>query len=209
MLRRTTTGRASSCCVGPRYTRWGLALTIVMVALLVAAVGTPWYGSVWRHVTPMMEGSSSSTSTEHLLLCWWSGLFVHTSSNSADASPATTTTSVTTKDGEKEEKENYGWQAISWNEKSYQLVVPKIVYLYANVMALLCIVSGFFLALCLFCGLTSCACPARFFRRHRSHFKSTIVCLATLNLLFSTLSWLIFLYFPAALSNRCVRSLWH
>jgi hypothetical protein len=107
--------------------------------------------------------------------------------------------------GEGREGESTSWELIPWSDRRYNLSAAKSIYHSANAMALLGLGFGLLLAVCLFYAVASCYGPRATFHRQFTHCKSLITCFSCLTLLFSCLAWGLFLYFPTALGNHCVR----
>jgi hypothetical protein len=107
--------------------------------------------------------------------------------------------------GEGREGESTSWELIPWSDRRYNLSAAKSIYHSANAMALLGLGFGLLLGVCLFYAVASCYGPRATFHRQFTHCKSLITCFSCLTLLFSCLAWGLFLYFPTALGNHCVR----
>jgi hypothetical protein len=103
------------------------------------------------------------------------------------------------------EGESTSWELIGWGDRRYGLSAAKSIYHSANAMALLGLGFASLLAVCLFHAVATCHGPRARFHRQYTHCKSLITCFSCLTFLFSCLAWGLFLYFPTALGNHCVR----
>lgn len=234
-------GGGNGCCGrGRRAVCCSFVLNLVVVVLLTAAASSPWYATSSRHVPP--TSGPLVTTTDRLLLWYWSGLSIHTTSTSASAplvptpTPNTTASIAATNSAlvqamttmttaanhmkavasvssagwpvvfhEAGDGTSTSWETIGWDDRRYGLGAAKSIYSASNAMALVGLGFALLLALCLFYGVASCPGPRMTFHRHYTHCKSFISCLSALTFVFTCLAWGLFLYFPTALGNRCVR----